>query len=387
MLPFISRAAILLGLFVAAIVKAEPYRPTNDAAVLERLPFSPAESRNLKQLRNSLQASPNHPELAIELARHYIRLGRTESDPRHFAHAEALVKPWLSGNKTLPDALLLRATVLQNRHDFDAARADLNQALSINSRMPDAWLTLAAIDEAQGRSRSAVGHCLRLIRLTPDPIGTVCLYSALSRIGQAETAYERLSDSINTADADNETVQWIYGVLADLAERLGRSDEAESWYLKAMSKPPISSYLLTVYADFLLAHGRPADVIEQLKGRENSDPLLLRLALAEQTLRQPDFDKHRSMLQARFEAAAVRGDNSHQGDQARFALFISARPQFALALAKSNWTVQREPSDALILVQAALAAKRRDELQPILDFLAQTHLEDRRLTNLLQSFD
>ena len=61
-------------------------------------------------------------------------------------------------------------------------------------------------------------------------------------------------------------------------------------------------------------------------------------------------------LKSRFDAAALRGDKLHQQEEARFHLHLLERRARALSLARENWTLQREPRDARILLEAALAA-------------------------------
>ena len=64
-------------------------------------------------------------------------------------------------------------------------------------------------------------------------------------------------------------------------------------------------------------------------------------------------------LKARFDAAALRGDKLHQQEEARFPLASAAATRRArCALARENWTLQREPRDARVLLEAALAARR-----------------------------
>mgnify|MGYP007054666883 FL=1 len=74
----------------------------------------------------------------------------------------------------------------------------------------------------------------------------------------------------------------------------------------------------------------------------------------------------------------------NQGDEARFSLHLLEDAETALKLATSNWAVQKEPRDARILLEAAIAAKKPDAALPVLKFMEQTHLEDARLTPLLE---
>jgi hypothetical protein len=54
----------------------------------------------------------------------------------------------------------------------------------------------------------------------------------------------------------------------------------------------------------------------------------------------------------------------------------------ALPLAQANWSVQREPADARILLESALAGKNRAAAQPAIDWLKANHVEDFRLQQL-----
>ena len=80
--------------------------------------------------------------------------------------------------------------------------------------------------------------------------------------------------------------------------------------------------------------------------------------MAEQALpeERAAFDLHKSELAARFDAARSRGDSVHRREEARFRLTIAHDAAGALALARTNWNVQREPADRRVLVEAARAA-------------------------------
>ena len=147
-------------------------------------------------------------------------------------------------------------------------------------------------------------------------------------------------------------------------------------------------FLLAAYADFLLDRGRPGEVAALLKDWTRSDALLLRLALAEKALNAPGLSEHIQALQARFDAAALRGGALHQQEEARFHLYLLGQPSRALALARANWALQREPRDARILLEAALAANDPAAALPALDWLSRSNYEDphlRRLAARLES--
>ncbi len=97
-----------------------------------------------------------------------------------------------------------------------------------------------------------------------------------------------------------------------------------------------------------------------LRNDVRSDPVLLRLALAEAAARQGAAPSavDTAELRARMAQAALRPDaaTTHAREQAMFALFVDADAQRALQLARTNVELQREPIDLLLLAQAARAA-------------------------------
>jgi tetratricopeptide (TPR) repeat protein len=370
--------------FLSLYTYAQVYIPMDDNEILEVLSVSEGERKQLKDLRFEAKTNPDDFQLSLKLARDYVGLGRTHSDPRYYGYAEALLAPWLKYQQEQPDALVLRATILQNRHDFQLALTDLKAALKLNPRLPQAWLTLAAIYEVQGDYHSALRSCLALTRFSSSLATTTCINSALSLSGQAQYSYQQLVTAVNDKQNNTEEITWTYTILAELAERLNLVKEADSWYRKAITSDQRNVYALASYADFLLDHNRNDEVIDLLHGETRAYTLQLRLTLAEQRLRHKDFEQHAELIKNKIAAAKARGDKVHQGDEARFTLQVIKDPDAALKLATSNWDVQKEPRDTRILLEAALAANKPEAALPVLKFLEQTRLEDARLQPLLK---
>ena len=68
--------------------------------------------------------------------------------------------------------------------------------------------------------------------------------------------------------------------------------------------------------------------------------------------------------------------------EARFALRILDDKPRALRLALENWRLQKEPGDARLVLEAALAAEAPEEARPVLDWLAETGIEDVAIRSL-----
>jgi hypothetical protein len=79
----------------------------------------------------------------------------------------------------------------------------------------------------------------------------------------------------------------------------------------------------------------------------------------------------------------MRGDRVHLREEARFELHLRHDPSKALRLAKENWAVQKEPADARILLEAAIAAGDRGSTRALRQWLTQSRLEDAQLSRLL----
>lgn len=376
-------AAVALLVFIGnATPAAAPYTPASDDIVLERVATSDASRRELRALRDRIAADPAEPQAALELAGRFIELARASADPRYNGQAEAVLAPLLSQDEAPAEAWVLQATLLQNRHDFDGALDRLDQALRQRPSLTQAWLTRAAVFEARGDYPQALKSCMALIRSAPAAIAATCVDSALSLGGHAQPAYRHLSRVLQSHRLEPAQSQWAQLVAAEMAERLGLTDTAERHYRAALALPQRNVYLLAALADLLLDTGRPAQVRELLRDETRADSLLLRLALAERELGSADFSAHAEWLEARFAASRLRGDTTHQGEEARFLLRIRQAPERALDLAIDNWRVQREPRDARILLESALAANRPDAAGPVLTFLAESGLQDVRLDEL-----
>ncbi len=379
----------LLGLaavLVPAVSWAEPFRPSDTAEILETLPTpGNAAARELRAARRDLAADPENLMNAIALARRYIRLGRSEADPRYYGYAQAALGPWWNLAGPPVGILVLRAVIRQSQHQFDGALADLDRTLAINPAHAQAWLSRAFILQVQGRYDEALKSCGRLPSAVSALVQVTCAARIQSLSGQAPGAFERLSRVLDRSkDVPPPLRLWALTVLAEIAELSGQEALAARTYREALSLGLRDAYLLGVYADFLLDRGRHEDVRELLAGENRTDALLLRLALAERQLGDPEAANHIAVLEARFEASRRRGDTRHRRAEARFALHVKNEPERALRLALDNWRSQKEPGDARLVLETVLASGATEEARAVLAWLAKSGLKDARLEPLAQ---
>jgi Tfp pilus assembly protein PilF len=367
-------AAFVPSLAVARI-------PGDDAEVLERVaPRSDPKAREVRRLEEEIRAAPRDAAVAEKVARRFLALAMEEGDPRFAGRAQSALAPWWEDAEPPVSIRVLRAAIHQHNHDFSTALADLDRAVAEAPQNAQAWLTRAAVQQVRGDYAGARVSCAPLMRLARPLVGAACLAAVASLSGSAQGGEALLQRMLAQDDgAEPAATAWALTLLAEMAVRRGDPETAGDRYRRALAVGAPDAYLLASYADFLLESNRAAEVVPLLRERTRSDPLLLRLALAEKALGAPETARHVQMLRERFEAARLRGETVHRREEAMFRLRLLGEPAAALSLAQANFQAQREPLDVRVLLEAALAARDAASAKPALDFLADSHLEERQI--------
>ena len=367
----ISRA-ILLG------AGNEPFIPRQDTEVVARLrpAGTSAAERGLRTLRSSLADDPTDLRLALDVAGRLVALARAEADPRHLGHAQTALGPWWDAASPPVPVLVLRATIRQSLHDFTAALADLDAAVKADPRDARAWLTKATVHTVRGEFDPARRACVPLLRLADRLTATTAAATVASLTGDAAGSVRLLGAALAEApDAPVATRVWALTQLAETEARLGHAAGSERRFREALALATRDPYLLGAFADLLLDEHRPEEAAALVAGPVRIDALLLRQAEA-QRLGTVSPDAAIEMLAASFAAAHARGDAVHRREEARFRLRMTREPAVALALARENWRVQKEPADARILLESARAARDAATEREVLAWVAACRLED-----------
>lgn len=376
---------LTLLLCAAAAAWSAPFTPRSDAEVLETLPARATDprARERNELRRRLSADPRNPALAVELARRYYDEVAAEGDPRYIGYAQAALAPWWALADPPEAVRVTRAVLLQFNHRFAEARADLEAVIRADPGNGEAWAWRAAIDMVQADYAAAREACAQMAPMAAPVIAAACVAAIDGTTGHAEAGAASIEAALRRdADATPAEKLWALTRLAEIEDRRGQAARAEAAFREALAQGITDGYLLAAYADFLLDHGRPAEVLALLKGRERSDLLLLRLAIAAKATGSPAAAAWRDELAARFDAARLRGDTVHQKEESRFALAVLGDVPRALALAEADYRVQREPADARVLLEAAVAAGRPDAAAPAMAWMAATGFEGAVLRGL-----
>ena len=370
-------------LLPAGLAHAEPFVPDRDDAVVERLRDRPLDQtdRELRRLRAALHRAPEQMPLAIAVAQRCIVIARRDGDPRYIGYAEAALAPWWRQSEQPAAVRLLKAILLQNVHQFAPALDELGRLLQRDPGNAQAWLTSASILQVQGRYDEAGAACEQLRAI--DGAGSyaqACQADLEGLRGNPDSA----AATLQRLRTENPGLgSWLNLMEAELAERRGATQTARQRFTLALAEQS-DAYTKGAFADFLLDEGDYARVIELLAGSERSDPLLLRLALAYRARHDARLAGAVSDLQARFDAARLRGDSVHRREEARFELKLLDRPERALPLARANWDVQKEPADMRILLESARAAGSQADVQAVRQFIVRNRISDVRLAEYLQ---
>ncbi len=376
-LRFFFWVALLLG-NGAVQAQSTPYIPDNADVVLQQVPpTTDPRVRHFNQLRAELSRQPHDTDKAVALARAYIDYGRSTGDARYLGRAMALIQPRMQAPQPPVPVLLVHATILQSMHFFQASRDELARILQRDPDNVQAWLTMATVAMVQGDGDLANRACVQLANLSGDFMGIVCTASLRSVTGHGEQAYVLLKMVEDPGPKAPPAIRaWLEGLLADVAARLGRVDQADAHFKQALQWAPGDNFLLAEYGGFLLDQGRPREAMALVSGDRQSDTSLLVLVAAETALALPQATADVAEMDARFRSMAQRGDHVFLREQSAYLLHIKHDPQAALAIARQDWQVQRAPQDVRVYLEAALAAHDPAAAAPVLAFIARTQLSD-----------
>ena len=379
-------AVLLLTLSVPA--RATPIVPTRDDEVIEVLPAMTGNRAEERRLRKQLAQRPRDPALALDMAKRYLDQAHESGDPRFAGMAMSAIEGW-PDEATMPDGvLMMRATLQQYLHEFDASVRSLKSLLARPSAQPrpQAWLTLATVKRVQGRYADSDAACKQVAASGAALHADACLAENAALRGDVDAARSTFTALLSDARKPPATQAWLTTSLAELEQRAGRAEAADAAFRAAL-KLDADPYATLSYADFLIDQQRPAEALALLQGQTRSDAVLLRLAIAGAQAKTASAGADAAEMRERIALANQRPEAKvfHGREQAMFALMVERQPARALELARGNVVAQREPLDLLVLAQAARASGRADALAEARRLVAQMGLSDQRTRAVLGS--
>lgn len=316
------------------------------------------------------------PAQRIDNARRLIQEARASGDPRTLGYAEAMLAGLPETGPVGVEALVLRATIEQSRHRFDAARAHLDRAIEQAPAHVQARLTRATIAQVRSDLDAARADCDALRGAAPA-VALICNAIGDSLSGKNAQALKALASV-----TESSLRGWTLSLAGEIHEQQGALDAAIRSYTASLTLGD-DLYTTVALADVLIAQRRWQQVEALLQPLPATDAVLLRrwrLARAQQR----DVEALQKQLAERFAVAQARGEFLHAREAALFAL-EQGDAASALKLARQNWNDQREPADLRVLALAASAAQDTAVLAEVRTWLQRTGLRDARIELALKS--
>lgn len=353
-------------LLVSFPAYSEAYVPTSDDTVLyENTNWMPSFKKFFKTEGN--QKTKSTEEIIVK-AHNYLYLAKTEHDPRYYGLVEALLQPiWESDN---PKVQLIKAEILQFNHQFSASNKILNVILDKNPDHVQARLLRANNYYVLGEYERVLEDCNALPIVKHQIIKDACELS-VNGLRQEPTEIKKKIRNLYGLLARNDSMGleekvWVLGVLTNLSV-LHRDEKLAEFLLdQGLSLDPSDSYLLSIFSDLLHRQGNYQSIVNLLSPHKNQLDLLVRLVMAEKTLKPHQLSTNHRVLAQRIQEDDMRGEASHLREKAMYEYFVNQNYKLALQLALKNWENQKELVDARLLY---LSAKRNQsyEILEILD--------------------
>lgn len=352
-----------------------PLQPTRDDEVLEQLP---AVTRSRPARAASTPMAPD-PATAAAQARNNISVARQTGDTRYWGRAQAVLAPWWGRPDAPVELAILQATVQQGRHEFAAARSVLDGALARAPGNAQAWLNLAALERLSARYAESLAACAAVERAAQPLYAAACRFETQSLQGQHGPAELGLKALLTRAGDDNQR-SWLVSLLAESQERSGQDAAAADSYRRSLALEP-DLYTAIAYSDLLLRTGKSAEASQRLAALPETDAVLVRRAAAWRALGDERWNGVRAVLKERVAELERRGDDPvlHGRELALAALWLDDDAQRALALARRNLLLQREPLDWWVALQSARQARDAAALAELESAVRAAGLRDARL--------
>lgn len=374
--PWVKWIVLLFATAQLSVMAVTTVQPLRDDEVLEVLP----EITRSRLSQAAAAPKVADPTAASSQARHDIALARQTGDTRYWGRAQAVLGPWWDGPDAPADLAILQATVQQGRHEFDASRKVLMAALVRAPGNAQGWLNLAALERLSARYAEALVACEAVARAGQALYAAACRLETQSLQGQHQPAAQGLQMLIAKTTVPSQR-SWLYSLLAESQERWGHDRAAADAYTRSLALEP-DLYTSIAYSDLLLRTGKTSAALQALATLPETDAVVLRRAAAWRRLGDMRWTGARTILQERAAELERRGDDPalHGRELALAALWLDDDAPRALALARRNLLLQREPLDWWVALQSARQAKDGPAVAELESAIHAAGLRDMRLS-------
>ena len=341
----------------------------------------------LRRLDQAWRAQPQDLSAALAYARAVFTLGLTEGDLRWYGSAKAALAPWWTAQGGSADLFFLRGLVKQGFHDFEAGLQDIQRAIALEPARAEFWSWRFALHLLLADMAAARQDTEEMARLFGNTEADVYRAVLLYRTGQPQRAVQMLARSIRLPEFQDASSQdWLSFHLGEAHRVAGQAVQAEAVWGQRLQRHPQSHLLRLSLADLLNQQGRFAQAKSVAMYRQTSaltDALLMQALLASRGLQEPAQATLAAQMAARLKSQALRQEALIERPKLIYQIAYGQDVAAGLALSIDNWQLQKEPPDALLFVQAALALGQAPAAAPVLAWARDTGYTDPQLASLL----
>jgi tetratricopeptide (TPR) repeat protein len=329
-------------------------------------------------------------QAALAYARAVFTLGFNEGDLRWFGSAKAALMPWWQAPDLPADGFFMRGLVKQGFHDFDGGLQDIQQAIALNPERAEFWSWRFALHLLQANMSAARQDAEDIAQRFGPQEGQIYRAVLLYRTGQALAAVQWLNASIRSASAQDAASQvWIGFHLGEAHRVAKQPDRAIAVWQRLLQAHPESHLLRLSLADLLNQQGqfqqaKAVATANSAKVNANlSDALLMQALLASRGLKAPDEAALAQQMAARLQSQALRQESLIERPKLIYQIAYGQDLAAGLALSIENWQLQKEPPDAVLFAQAALALQQARAAAPVVQWAETTAYTDPQLAPLI----
>lgn len=347
-----------------------------------------SSAESVRALDKALRAQPRDLPTAVAYARAVFILGLSEGDLRWYGSAKAAMAPWWSSTDLPAEALFVRGLIKQGFHEFKAGLQDINQAIALEPGRAEFWSWRFALHLLLAEMAAARQDADEMERLFGREEAEVYRAVWMYRSGQALPAVSRLKASLRLPRfKDASSQDWLGFHLGEAHRVAGQTDAAVAVWSERLKANPQSHLLRLSLADVLNQQGRHAQAKTVATAKQNTtaltDARLMQALLASRGLKEADEKRLASQMEARLKSQALRQEDLIERPKLIYQITYGQDMAAGLALSVENWQLQKEPPDAVLFAQAALALGRAREAEPVVKWAEQTAYADPQLARLL----
>lgn len=364
----------------------ERFRPADTTVVLRASVHAQgSQEASLRSLDKAWRAQTNDLDAALAYARAVFILGLDEGDLRWFGSAKAALTPWWQASDLPAEGFFLRGLVKQGFHEFGAGLQDIDRAIALEPNHPEFWSWRFTLHLLAADMDAAHRDCDDMARLFGETEASVYRTILHYRSGQAQLAIATLKAMMATADfQDKDWQDWLGFHLGEAYRVAGQNDDAIKVWRKQLKANTKSHLLRLSLAQLLNQLGMYRQARETAGKEPSTDALLMQALLASRGLQDGDEQRLAGLFEARIKSQALRQESLIERPKLIYLVDYGKDLQAGLELSIANWKLQKEPPDAVLFAQAALALKRAKAAAPVVDWAAQTGYTDPQLTPLIR---